>query len=157
MQRVRETFRKDETREGDRISRPRLRDTLRREDPEDATPLPPPAPSPTANTGARPKWQPEADTGTRSKGSGTGRAPLAVDQVGAAAVKLARGRRESVPRILASKAVIETAPLDARAAFVLSLVDGTATVDAIVDSAGMPAEEAKTILARLARLGLISA
>lgn len=82
---------------------------------------------------------------------------MKVDEVGAAAVKLARTtRRESAPQLVASRATIAKAPIDSRSAFVLSLVDGRNTVSAILDMSGMPADEVNAILARLARLGLIS-
>ena len=84
-------------------------------------------------------------------------AAASVDDVGAAAVKLARTtRRESAPKLLASRAVIAKAPIDTRAAFVLSLVDGRNTATAIVDMSGMLEDEVRAILERLARLGLIS-
>lgn len=82
---------------------------------------------------------------------------MTVDEVGTAAVKLARTtRRETAPKVLASRALIAKAPIDTRAAFVLSLVDGRNTVDAIIDMAGMPEDEVRAILGRVARLGLIS-
>lgn len=82
---------------------------------------------------------------------------MTVDEVGVAAVKLARtSRRETAPKLLASRALIAKAPIDTRAAFVLSLVDGRNTVDAIVDMSGMVEGEVKAILARLSRLGLIA-
>jgi hypothetical protein len=81
--------------------------------------------------------------------------PVTVDKVGDAAVRMARSQK-GAPRLLASKAAIASAPIDARAAFVLARVDGRTTVDAIVDMSGMPEADVKEILARLARLGLIS-
>jgi hypothetical protein len=99
-------------------------------------------------------WQPESTTGTRRRRSD--RPAVAVDQVGEAAVKLARTRRESAPKLVASRAVISKAPIDTRAAFVLSLVDGRNSVAAIIDMAGMPEAEVKSLLERLARLGLIT-
>lgn len=131
--------------------RPRLRDSVRREDPDDV----PPAPS------SRGRFATEAPTGTRrkeddAKGSG-GRAAVTVDKVGAAAVKLARTtRRDTAPKLVASRAIIAKAPIDTRSAFVLSLVDGQNTVESLLDMAGMPEAEVRAILDRLARLGLIS-
>lgn len=100
-------------------------------------------------------WRPEPTTGTRRKRES--RPPVTVDDVGPVAVKLARStRRQTAPKLLASKDEIAKAPLDARAAFVLSLVDGHNALDAVVDMAGMPETEVRDLLARLARLGLIS-
>jgi hypothetical protein len=50
---------------------------------------------------------------------------------------------------------LATAPLDAREAFLLSLVDGRMTVQDIVDAAAMPKAEAIAILQRLVRLDLV--
>lgn len=158
MKRVRETFRRDDGPASTPapVSTPgprRIRDSVRREeDPE-------PASTPSSRS-ERPRktasWEPEATTGTRRKPRPS-RPPVTVDDVGAAAVKLARTtRRESAPKLLASRAVIARAPIDTRAAFVLSLIDGRNTVDAIVDMSGMLEDEVKAILDRLARLGLIA-
>lgn len=96
------------------------------------------------------RWQDEAPSGPRS------RKPLAVDSVGDTATRIARNTRQIAPKVIASQALISSAPLDSRSAFVLSLVDGTSDVPAIVDATGMPSDEVIAILARLARLGLIS-
>lgn len=96
--------------------------------------------------------------GVRSSSpSREGRAAVTVDDVGVVAVKIARGaRRSSAPKLVASREAIASAPIDTRSAFVLALVDGQNMVDAIVDMAGMPEDEVRAILARLARLGLIA-
>jgi hypothetical protein len=133
---------------------PRLRDSIRRDDPDEPPTSTPEPPSPSAS-GKNPKWQPEAPTAP-SRAKGTPRPPLAVDQVGTAAVKLAQSRRGEAPRLVASRSTIAQAPIDARAAFILSLVDGVTTVDALVDMSGMPGDEVRTILGRLTRLGLIA-
>lgn len=148
--------------------RPRIRDSVRREDPDDTTSTTPSDPRAEQVSLGRPSampprrgsalWSPEKDTGTRTKPA-TGRSqrpPVTVDEVGATALKIARTtRREGSPKLVASRAIVAKAPIDTRSAFVLSLVDGRNTVDAIVDMAGMPVEEVKGILERLARLGLI--
>jgi hypothetical protein len=175
-------------------TRPRLRDSVRREDPEDedspssnsnsnsssslseriphsverTSRNPPERMSrnpPAATNSSRPSqgprratasWEAESPTGTRRKRSG--RPPVTVDEVGVAAVKLARTtrRQDSAPKLVASRGMVSKAPIDTRAAFVLSLIDGRNTVDAIVDMSGMNEDEVKAILDRLARLGLIS-
>ncbi|MBX3208982.1 MAG: hypothetical protein KF764_28375 [Labilithrix sp.] len=159
MKRVRDTFRGEDapasTPAPESTPAPRrVRDSVRREeDPEPAS-VPPRSDRPSARKTA--SWEPEATTGTRRKAR-SARPPVTVDDVGAAAVKLARTtRRESAPKLLASRALIAKAPIDTRAAFVLSLIDGRNTVDAIVDMSGMPEDEVKAILDRLARLGLIA-
>ena len=153
MKRVRDSFRRDDGATISTVPPKRLRDSVRREeDPEPSPALR--SDRPTARRTA--SWEPEAPTGTRRK-ERTSRPPVTVDEVGVAAVKLARGtRRESAPKLLASRAVIAKAPIDTRAAFVLSLVDGRNSVNAIVDMSGMLEDEVKAILERLARLGLIS-
>lgn len=177
----------------------RLRDSVRREDPDDDDPAESRVAanrsdriggsvsaksSDRTNGGKKPAWEPEASTGTRQRvghsrqpgtpstgpasspkppitsnapGANRSRPPVTVDDVGAAAVKLARTtRRESAPKLVASRAMIAKAPIDTRAAFVLSLVDGRNSINAIVDMSGMVEDEVKAILERLARLGLIS-
>ena len=156
MKRVRDSFRREEPAPAPISTVPprRLRDSVRRE--EDPEPSQPPrSDRPTARRTA--SWEPEAPTGTRVRRERSNRPPVTVDDVGAAAVKLARTtRRDSAPKLLASRAVIAKAPIDTRAAFVLSLVDGRNTASAIVDMSGMLEDEVKAILERLARLGLIS-
>ena len=41
-------------------------------------------------------------------------------------------RRDSAPRLLASRNIIAQAPIDSRSAFVLSLIDGSNGIDALV-------------------------
>jgi hypothetical protein len=152
MKRVRAGFRQDEPTVP--LSTPppkRIRDSVRREeDPEPGTLH---SDRPSARRTA--SWEPEAPTGTRRKDRSL-RPPVTVDEVGVAAVKIARTRREGAPKLIASRGVVAKAPIDTRAAFVLSLVDGRNTESAIVDMSGMLEDEAKAILERLARLGLIS-
>lgn len=172
MKRVRDSFRQDPE---ERTSDPgkRIRDSVRREDPNDDNEDPSTAESRMAANRsdhiqskpptARRSWGPDEPlTHTRRRPSSSpptrsGRPPVTVDEVGTAAVKLARtGRRESAPRLVASRSVVAKAPIDTRSAFVLSLVDGRNSYDAIIDMAGMPEDEVKAILERLARLGLIA-
>lgn len=94
-------------------------------------------------------WSDEASTGQRRK-------PVTIDAVGDAATRIARTTRQTSPKVIASSATIASAPLDSRSAFVLSLVDGTSSVPAIVDASGLAEDEVIGILARLTRLGLIS-
>ncbi len=96
-------------------------------------------------------WGDEAPTGTRPKAR-----PNMVDKVGDTAVRIARTTHQGAPKPLASSATVAAAPIDSRAAFVLSLVDGRNNEGTIVDMSGMPEEEVHAILARLARLGLIA-
>ncbi len=160
MKRVRDSLRREEAAPISTPAPRRIRDSVRRE--EEPEPMPSPGPGATAPRSDRPaartttSWEPEATTGTRRR-QRSNRPPVTVDEVGAAAVKLARTtRRETAPKVLASRALIAKAPIDTRAAFVLSLVDGRNTVDAIIDMAGMPEDEVRAILERVARLGLIS-
>lgn len=173
---VRDSVRRDTGDSRSEAVRPRIRDSVRREDPEDPggdireeqVSLRPPKPAsgapPRRSSLGSARFAPERDTGTRAKPPTPStpsparslRPPVTVDEVGATALKIARStRREGAPKLVASRAIVARAPIDTRSAFVLSLVDGRNTVDAIVDMAGMPADEVKAILGRLARLGLI--
>lgn len=170
-QRLRDSVRREDPDDPPPVSvRPRLRDSVRREDPEDSTTSSPREEQVSLRSsggGARrgsALWQPEKETGLRAKAQpsssssspGRSRPPVTVDEVGATALKIARTtQREGAPKLLASRAIVSKAPIDTRSAFVLSLVDGRNTVGAIVDMSGMPEDEVKSILERLARLGLI--
>ena len=134
--------------------RRRLRDSIRREDVEDEGPNSEAAPAP-SSFGSRPAaaFHGESPTGTRPKGS---RDAVTVDQVGAAAIRMAKeARLDQVPRVVASRELISMAPIDARAAFIMALVDGRNTVEAIVDMSGMASDEARAVLEKLALLRLI--
>jgi hypothetical protein len=62
---------------------------------------------------------------------------------------------DAVPWLLATYEQIRAMSLDARDAFVLSLIDGRWTVEALIDLAALPEDELLAILLRLARLGVI--
>jgi hypothetical protein len=64
--------------------------------------------------------------------------------------------RRTVPRVLRSTGELALAPLDHREGFVLSLVDGQTTVQALIDVASMPDGELIAVLQRLRRLGIIT-
>ena len=61
----------------------------------------------------------------------------------------------SVPWLIATHEELLALPLDGRAGFVLSLIDGRCTVEMILDIAGLPEDEAIDILDRLRLLGVI--
>jgi hypothetical protein len=98
-------------------------------------------------------WEPENSTSTRRKRPS--REALKVDTVGEIAVKMAKAPI-NVPKLLVPLTTVARAPIDQRAAFLLSLVDGHSNMDAIIAAAGMPESEVRTTFARLARLGLVS-
>lgn len=175
MKRVRDSFRED-TGAGlsplppDAPPPPgkRLRDSIRREeDPDESDALerpstprvmerlaPPSAPTSERRASRKPLPFDDSEPGTGMRRKD--RPAVTVDEVGAHAVKLARTQRDSAPKPTGSRAMVAKAPIDTRTAFILSLVDGTNTTDAIVDMSGMLDAEVKPILERLARLGLIS-
>lgn len=94
---------------------------------------------------------------SRQPPSGSGRAAVRVDDVGANAVRLAtRATADATPKVLVQRRALASAPIDHREAFLVSLIDGTLTVSALVDVSGMPAAEVTTALQRLARLGIVS-
>jgi hypothetical protein len=143
----------------ERVRAPAPSGVDRREEPADLRPSKAPknASRPPSTNAKSKSWRPEVTTGARRKYEGPASKDVKVDEVGEAAVKIARaGLRESgAPKLAASRAMIAQAPIDARAAFVLSLVDGRNTVESLIDMAGMPEAEVRSILARLQRLGLI--
>ena len=99
----------------------------------------------------------EPDTGTRRKTLGAIRASIREDIVPASvrglnALDLA-GR--AVPRIVKTKAEVAAAPIDHRAGFLLAHIDGTTSVQGLVDIAGMPENEVHEVLDRLKRLGIV--
>ncbi len=61
----------------------------------------------------------------------------------------------SVPRLVVSTPQLMAMPLDHRAGFIASFVDGTFTVEMILDACAMPREEALTLLRELAARGVI--
>lgn len=62
----------------------------------------------------------------------------------------------AVPRLLQSKGQLAHAPLDHRQGFVLSLVDGKTSVQALIDLAGIAEQEVVGMLQRLRSLGIIT-
>jgi hypothetical protein len=94
---------------------------------------------------------------TRRERTRSSRPPIRVDDVGAAAVAIAsKAVRTSGVRLLKTRSELTNAPIDHRDAFVLSLIDGAMSVQALVDVSGFAEEEIVNILARLARLGIVS-
>jgi hypothetical protein len=63
---------------------------------------------------------------------------------------------DAVPRLAVTAEGLRLLPLDARAAYLLSLVDGRSTVDVVLDVCEMAREEAIGILVQLLRLGAIA-
>jgi hypothetical protein len=110
----------------------------------------------TATTTSKP---PQSGTAKKQQqASGTPRpSPVRVDQVGGYAMKIAsRGRPSSVPRLAKSKLDAAKAPLDSQSAYVLSLIDGTTTLEGLADITGIPADRVTQIIERLERLGFVA-
>jgi len=63
---------------------------------------------------------------------------------------------DSVPRVLLAPRDLMALALDHRTGFVLSRIDGTHTVDAILDTCAMAREEALGILRHLAAMGVVA-
>jgi hypothetical protein len=61
----------------------------------------------------------------------------------------------AVPWLVVTYDEVRSLALDSRDGFVLSLVDGRLSVEAILDVAGFPEDETVGILVRLVRLGVI--
>lgn len=112
------------------------------------------APSASASASAPPTSGDRAATGKRPK---TSRPPVRVDEVGDVAVAIARrASRPPTPRVLKSRSQLSALPIDHRDAFVLSLIDGKMSLQALVDVAAMPRDEVLEILQRLEQLGVVS-
>jgi hypothetical protein len=62
----------------------------------------------------------------------------------------------SVPRLAVTQRQLMAMPLDHRAGFVVSFIDGTYTVEMILDVCPMPRERALAILGELAAQGIIA-
>ncbi len=60
------------------------------------------------------------------------------------------------PRVTASKDDIASAPIDHRAAFLLSHIDGRTSVRDLVDVSGMERDEVDALLERLELLGIVA-
>src|SRR5205085_11730703 len=107
---------------------------------------------------------PRAATSTDAPASGTvrksrePRAAIRVDEVvvpqKAKKITL-RDHVEATPRIV-NREAIARAPLDARDGFFLQLVDGKMSTSDLVDASGFSEADVDAILARLARLGIVT-
>jgi hypothetical protein len=64
-------------------------------------------------------------------------------------------RRSGVPWLVVTYDELRELPLDPRAGYIVSLIDGRSTVEVIVDIATLPEGEALLILGELRRLGAI--
>jgi hypothetical protein len=85
------------------------------------------------------------------------RGAVRVDDVGDVAVAIASKAAPSfAPKLLKTRGELTSAPIDSRDAFVISLIDGEMSVQAIVDIAGMPRADVGAILDRLVQLGIIA-
>jgi hypothetical protein len=62
----------------------------------------------------------------------------------------------SVPRLAVTLRQLMAMPLDHRAGFVVSCIDGTFTVEMILDVCPMPRERALAIVGELAEQGIIA-
>jgi len=77
---------------------------------------------------------------------------------GPATVRQGRNLRPKlweIPALIAGADHLRAARLDARAGFVLSLVDGVTTVESLLDLSGMPADETLGILEDLSLHGIV--
>lgn len=61
----------------------------------------------------------------------------------------------AVPWLVVTHEQLRRMPLDSRAGFVVSLIDGRCTVEMLLDVAGLPEDEVIALLAQLAKLGAI--
>lgn len=63
--------------------------------------------------------------------------------------------RHSIPRVKKSPKEVARLPIDHRAGFLLSNIDGMQTMEEILDVCGMPPEEALDLIRKLEKLGVI--
>jgi hypothetical protein len=107
----------------------------------------------TAFAGRQETTPPASGPVSRPKGS---RPAIRVDEVPVSSKKITlRGPIELKPRINNADRIAR-APLDARDAFLLQLIDGTLSGSDLVDASGFAEAEVDAILARLARLGIVA-
>jgi hypothetical protein len=64
--------------------------------------------------------------------------------------------RAGVPSLAISFSELTSRALDHRRGFLLSLVDGSSSIDTLLDLSGMPEEEALELFAELVSLGILS-
>jgi hypothetical protein len=115
------------------------------------------APVSQAPVSQAPVSQPAPSSERSSRRPRGSRRPVRVDDFGEAAVAIAaKAVRASAPKIVSTRQELGAAPLDHRDAFVLSLIDGMTSVQALIDLAGMPEQDFNAILERLVRLGIVS-
>jgi hypothetical protein len=62
---------------------------------------------------------------------------------------------ESIPRVVAETAELNASDLEPREYFLVSLLDGSTSVEALLDISGMPGEEALALLDGMVRRGLV--
>jgi DNA-nicking Smr family endonuclease len=65
-------------------------------------------------------------------------------------------RRDAVPILAVPLAELTTRALDHRRGFMVSLVDGTSTVETLLDLSGMPEREAMELLGELLAQGVLA-
>jgi hypothetical protein len=68
---------------------------------------------------------------------------------------MARADLHGTPRLALSSSALKDLPLDHRAGFIVSFIDGTFTIEMILDACAMPRDEALAILMELLSRGVI--
>jgi hypothetical protein len=83
---------------------------------------------------------------------------VAIDELGDSAVRAARKcpPRNAAPRCIASASDVRAAPLDQKAMFLMSHIDGTLDEDGLVDATGFEKKVVRAILEELILLGLVA-
>ena len=110
----------------------------------------------------KPDSAPPPRTDTRRRTLAESRPGIAVDRVAIESAVKAGGpdtvrlAPRSVPRLVLTKSEIAVAPIDHRAGFLLAYIDGSTTVQGLVDIEVMPEREVHEILDRLRRLGIVA-
>ncbi len=82
--------------------------------------------------------------------------PALPDQEPASGIGLRPEVLARVPRLVVPKDVLVTLPMDHRAGFIVSFVDGAYTIEMILDACAMRRDEAIAILGELVTRGIIS-
>jgi hypothetical protein len=110
----------------------------------------------TTRKDSKPAGSKPADPATETRRS-SGRRPLWVDEVGSGITRMtAAGAKSGVPRLTKSgRADLAKAPIAPREAYLLSRIDGVATVEDLADLTGMPRADVEASLRRMERLGLV--
>jgi hypothetical protein len=103
----------------------------------------------------RVQLDPSNDVPSEDDGPRSAVRPLNPEATTVRQVQAARPFFSTVPIVILAAEQLSQAPIDARAGFILSLVDGRTSVEELLDISAMPAEETLALLDDLRLRGII--